>query len=159
MKTMPPKKKKKPSQATSRGIKYGYRSGLEVNTSKHLESEGLEVLYETDRIQFEYPSRKAHYTPDFKLPKIGGFFYVETKGRWLTQDRHKHLLIREQLPHLDIRLVFSNANAKLYKGSPTSYAAFCQKHGIRYAHKVIPPEWLEESKDANRMDEGAAHPS
>ena len=157
--TMLKNKQKKPSQATSRGIKHGYRSGLEVNTSKHLELEGLEVLYETDRIAFVYPARKAHYTPDFKLPKKGGFFYVETKGRWLTQDRHKHLLIREQLPHLDIRLVFSNANAKLYKNSPTTYAAYCEKHGIPYAHKVIPQEWLEESKDANRMDQGSANPS
>lgn len=141
-------RKKKASQQTSRAIRYGYRSGLEDRTSKQLKECGIEVLYETERIQFVWPERKAHYTPDFKLPKEGGFFFVETKGRWVTEDRHKHLLIREQCPELDIRLVFSNANAKLYKGSPTTYAAYCDKHGIKWAHKTIPEEWLKESTDA-----------
>ena len=141
-------KRKKASQPTSRGIRHGYRSGLEDKTSRQIKESGIEVLYETERIQFIWPERQAHYKPDFKLPKIGGFFYVETKGRWVTEDRHKHLLIKKQHPELDIRLVFSNANAKLYKGSPTTYAAYCDKHGIQWAHKTIPEEWLKESTDA-----------
>ena len=150
---MAPRKKtnrKTASAPTSRqrAIKNGYRSGLEDKTARQIKESGLEVLYETERIQFVWPERQAHYTPDFRLPKPGGYFYVETKGQWQTEDRHKHLLIRQQCPDIDIRLVFSNANAKLYKGSPTTYAAYCEKHGIQYAHKVIPEDWLLESKDA-----------
>ena len=107
------------------------------------------MLYETDKIGYVVPARDAKYTPDFKLPKKGGFFYIETKGLWTVQDRARHLLIQKQHPDLDIRFVFSNQNAKLYKGSPTSYASYCEKHNFRYAHKVIPEAWLTEAKESN----------
>jgi len=132
-------------QSTTKvGIKHGFRSGLEDKIAKQIEEAGLPVIYEQERVEYIVPARPAKYTPDFKLPKPGGFFYVETKGRWVTADRQKHLLLKEQFPDLDIRFVFSNANAKLYKGSPTTYAAYCEKHGFTYAHKVIPDEWLHE---------------
>jgi hypothetical protein len=132
----------------------GFRSGLEKKVSEQILEAGIKLLYETDKIQFTIPARQAKYTPDFKLPKPGGFFFVETKGIWAVQDRQKHILIRQQLPELDIRFVFSNQNARLYKGSPTTYAAYCEKHGFRYAQKYIPDEWLEEAKQGE--SEGAA---
>jgi hypothetical protein len=58
-------------------------------------------------------------------------------------------LIREQHPELDIRFVFSNQNAKLYKNSPTSYAQWCEKHGFLYAHKAIPDSWLHSQGETN----------
>lgn len=127
-----------------------FRSGLEDKHSKQIEEAGLEVLYETDRYTFEVPARKSRYTPDFKLPKKGGFFYIESKGIWDVQSRQKHLLLKEQYgDKLDIRFVFSNQNARLYKKSPTTYAAYCEKHGFQYAHKVIPQIWLDEALDAS----------
>jgi predicted nuclease of restriction endonuclease-like RecB superfamily len=127
-----------------------FRSGLEDKHSKQIEEAGLEVLYETDRYNFEVPARKSRYTPDFKLPKKGGFFYIESKGIWDVQSRQKHLLLKEQYgDKLDIRFVFSNQNARLYKKSPTTYAAYCEKHGFQYAHKVIPQIWLDEALDAS----------
>ena len=102
--------------------------------------------YETDKIQYIWPERTSSYCPDFKLPKPGGFFYVETKGRWTVDDRQKHLLVKEQHPDIDIRFVFSNQNAKLYKGSPTTYAQWCDKFGFRYANKTIPKDWLTEGE-------------
>ena len=132
----------------------GFRSGLEKRVSEQILEAGIKLLYETDKIQFTIPARQAKYTPDFKLPKPGGFFFVETKGIWAVQDRQKHILIAQQMPELDIRFVFSNQNARLYKGSPTTYAAYCEKHGFRYANKVIPDEWLEEAKQGE--SEGAA---
>lgn len=129
----------------SRGIKHGYRSGLEDRTAKQLEDAGKPVIYEQEKIAFTWPARPTTYRPDFKIAtSAGGFFYVETKGRFTVQDRQKHLLIREQHPELDIRFVFSNQNAKLYKGSPTTYAAWCDKHGFVYANKTIPDAWLSE---------------
>lgn len=126
------------------GIRHGFRSGLEDKIAKQITDAGLECCYETDKIEYTVPERNAKYTPDFKLPKKGGFFYVETKGIWDTADRQKHLLIKEQHPDIDIRFVFSNCNTKLYKGSKTTYAAYCEKYGFAYACKTIPDEWLAE---------------
>ena len=127
-----------------RGIKEGYRSGLEVTIAEELRRLNIPFSYETERLSFLIPQRSAKYTPDFILPKVGGVWYLETKGRWVTADRQKHVLIKKQLPQLDLRFLFQNANAKLYKGSKTSYADFCIKNGFAFAHKRIPDEWIEE---------------
>lgn len=120
-----------------------YRSGLEDRVSKQLGSNGVKFSYELWRIPYVVPSSNHTYTPDFLLPN--GIF-IETKGMWDTDDRRKHLLIREQHPELDIRLVFSCSRSKIYKGSSTSYAEFCEKNGIKFADKLIPVEWLKEPK-------------
>jgi hypothetical protein len=128
-----------------RGLKNGYRSGLEDKVGQQITTAGLPLLYETDRVEYTWPARQSKYTPDFKLPKPGGFYYVETKGRWVTNDRAKGLLLKKQHPDIDIRYVFSNQRAKLYKGSPTTYEMYAQKHGLTFANKWIPQEWLDES--------------
>lgn len=129
----------------ARGIRKvgAFRSGLEDKVSKQLESKGVKFDYELWKIPYVVPASNHWYSPDFLLPN--GIF-VETKGLWESDDRKKHLLIREQFPELDIRLVFSSSRTKLYKGSPTSYAEFCEKHGIKFADKLIPVEWLKEPK-------------
>jgi hypothetical protein len=43
--------------------------------------------------------------------------------------------------------VFNNSRAKLYKGAKSSYGDWCKKYGFKYADKVIPKEWLEETED------------
>jgi len=133
-------------------FRLGYRSGLEKRVGDQIIEAGIKLSYETDKISYTVPARQAKYTPDFKLPKPGGFFFVETKGIWAVQDRQKHVLIRQQLPELDIRFVFSNQNARLYKGSPTTYAAYCARHGFRYANKVIPDDWLEEAREGSEYE-------
>lgn len=118
-----------------------YRSGLEDKVSKQLEGKGISFDYEIWKIPYTIPESYHIYTPDFLLPN--GIF-IETKGLWDSDDRKKHLLIREQYPDIDIRLVFSSSRSKLYKGSKTSYAEWCEKHGILFADKLIPLEWLKE---------------
>ena len=131
-------------------IAKGYRSGLEEKLSRQIENAGLPVLYEQDKIAYIWPERAAKYTPDFKLPKGNGqTFFIESKGIWTVEDRSKHLHIKQQHPDIDIRFVFSNQNARLYKGSPTTYAQWCDKHGFLYAHKTIPDAWLEEGANDN----------
>ena len=121
-----------------------FRSGLEDFLAKQIVDAGHKLYYETDRVHYIVPERSTTYTPDFKLPKKGGFFYVEAKGLWDSADRKKHCLLKEQHPHLDIRFVFSNPRQKIYKGSKTTYGDFCEKHGWRYTKRLIPKEWLEE---------------
>ncbi len=127
--------------STSNGIKHGYRSGLEEKVSKQLDELSVEYEYEKLKIVYEVHEKRT-YTPDFKILSNG--IIVETKGRFLGADRKKHLLVKKQHPELDIRFVFSNSKAKLNKGSPTSYADWCNKNGFKWADKLIPEEWLNE---------------
>jgi hypothetical protein len=52
--------------------------------------------------------------------------------------------IREQHPELDIRFVFSNSKAKLYKGAKSRYCEWCDKYDFKWEHRIIPQEWLKE---------------
>lgn len=124
--------------ATPYGLKYGYRSGLEEKVAKQLSECGIEVEYEKEKIKYRI-EKDATYTPDFRLPNG---IYVETKGRFVVADRMKHLLIKKQHPDLDIRFVFTNSKTKINKGSKTSYADWCLKHGFLFADKQIPVDWL-----------------
>ena len=125
---------------TSKGLKYGYRSGLEEKISDQLKSLGVPVQYESFKIQYEVHETRS-YTPDWKLPNG---IIIESKGRLVLEDRKKHLLIKKQYPDLDIRFVFSNSKAKILKGSPTSDGDWCKKNGFLYADKLIPEEWIKE---------------
>ena len=125
-------------------IKHGFRSGLENTVNDMLKENNKSFSYESEKISYIQPQTKHNYTPDFVLNKIdGNKMYVETKGRWVKTDRLKFDLIFQQYPDIDIRFVFQNPNAKLYKGSKTTYAQYCDKKGWRWAKKEIPEEWLE----------------
>lgn len=134
-------RRKKPLSTSEVSLKYGFRSGLEEKVADYLTSKGVGFSFETLKVSYVKPETKHIYTPDFILDNG---IIIETKGRWLLDDRKKHILIRKQHPHLDIRILFQNANAKIRKGSKTSYADFCEKHGIPYAHREIPVAWLKE---------------
>ena len=121
--------------------KYGFKSGLEENVSKQIESKGIAVEYESEKVAYIIPASEHTYNPDFKLPNG---IRVETKGRFVIADRKKHLLVKEQNPNLDIRFVFSNSKNKINKKSKTTYGDWCDKHGFKYADKVIPDEWFLE---------------
>jgi predicted nuclease of restriction endonuclease-like RecB superfamily len=139
----------------SAGYRLGFRSGLEEKIADQLEAAGLPVIFETVRFTYRIPARDHKYTPDFQLPKKGGVFYIESKGLWNTIDRAKILYSIKQNPSFDLRMVFSNQNTKLYKGSKTTYKDYCIKHSIRYAHKWIPDEWLREAQEAfEELDRG-----
>ena len=131
-------------------LKYGVRSGLEADNCKHLEDKGVPYEYEKHKIKWEDHQWRS-YTPDFVIGSNG--IIVETKGRFTPADRRKHLKIKEQYPKLDIRFVFTNANSKINKGSKTSYADWCERHGFLYANKYIPEEWLDEPEVEMRIEE------
>ena len=120
-----------------------FRSGFEKSIALALTEGGVDYEFETVNI----PYTLDHiYIPDFILPNG---IIIETKGRWVSEDRAKHLLIKEQHPDLDIRLLFQNAYNKIRKGSKTTYAMWCEKKGILYAHKQIPKSWLSQERISN----------
>ena len=131
---------RKISKARAAAIKHGYRSGFEHKVADQLKESKTKFEYETTVIDYIKPETHHKYTVDFTLPNG---ILVETKGRWVLEDRKKHMLIKQQHPELDIRIVFQNPRGKIRKGSKTTYADYCDKNGIVWAEKEIPSDWLK----------------
>ena len=135
-------------------IEEPFRSRLELKVAKQLKSEGIKYDYESIVVPYKVPSRDAKYTPDFPCPHD---IILEAKGRFGHRgkggaaERQKLILVKEQHPHLDIRLVFQNANLPIYKGSKTTYAKWADDHGFLWADKgVVPDAWIKEMKTQTR---------
>ena len=131
-------------------MKHGFRSGLEEQVAADLERRAVPYAFEDVVVPYTQPVKERKYSPDFRLPNDT---IVETKGRFVTADRQKHLLIKEQHPELTIRFLFQNPNARISKTSQTTYAMWCEKNGFEYAKAAtkakhrdgepsIPKEWL-----------------
>lgn len=131
------------SATRRRAIAAGYRSGLEEDMATNLKERGITFTYEEEKIKW-LDSKVRTYTPDFVLENG---IIIETKGRFVSTDRRKHKEVKKQYPDLDIRFVFSNSRAKLYKGSTSSYGDWCDSHGFLYSDKLIPEDWVKEGKD------------
>jgi hypothetical protein len=143
VRTLTTSKKTRGGNPRQRAIAAGYRSGLEEQTAEDLTSRGVGYQYEERVIEYVKPQKKSKYTPDFELPNG---IIVETKGRFVTADRQKHLLVKQQHPQLDIRFVFSNSKTRISKASATTYAMWCEKNGFKFADKRIPDSWIKETK-------------
>ena len=133
--------------------KQGYRSGLEVSMKDWLEQNQIPFKYEEGKIPYIQPEKARKYSPDFRVETnradgTSGTIILETKGRFQTSDRQKHLWIKEQHPELDIRFVFYDETAKLSKRSKTTYPQWCEKFGFKYCtfRTGIPEEWQKELK-------------
>lgn len=131
-----------------RHLRAAYRSGLEAAVAAALSMAGVPHAYEAYKIPFTQPAKNRNYTPDITLHNG---VVLETKGMFTTEDRQKHIWVKEQYPDLDIRFIFSNANAKLRKGSPTTYADWATNNGFKWAHKTVPTEWLSEGPNRKSL--------
>jgi hypothetical protein len=138
-------KSKKPLTSKKVGLIHGFRSGLEESVAAELRSQKVQYEFEETKLKYTKPEKLHTYTPDFYLPAAD--IFVETKGLFVTADRQKMKLIKEQYPDLDIRFVFSRSASKISKRSKTTYGMWCTKYGFKYADKHIPKEWLCETKE------------
>ena len=129
------------SKLRRNAIKHGYRSGFEHKVSEQLSEQKIKFGYENTVIDYIKPETHHKYTIDFTLPNG---ILIETKGRWVIEDRKKHLLIKKQHPELDIRIVFMSGKTKIRKGPKTTYGDWCDKHNIPWAEKQIPESWFSE---------------
>lgn len=132
----------KPRTKKSSAIIGGYRSGLEEEVAFQLSQAGVKAKYEPIKIKYTIPASEHTYTPDYILPNG---IVIETKGRFLLDDRKKHLYLKEQYPDMDLRFVFTNSRSKLRKGAKSSYGDWCSKHGFLFADKQVPQEWIDET--------------
>lgn len=126
----------------------GYRSKLEVELAKYLDTEQVEYLYEIGRADYSKP---AVYLTDFIL--VEQAIVIETKGAFDSADRTKMLRVKAEHPNLDIRFLFSNPNTRIGKLSKTTYGMWCEKHGFPYAKGPRPPdEWLTHVPTAAQIE-------
>lgn len=131
-------------------VRAAYRSKLEERIASQLKAAGVPFHYEACKLSYIVPARKARYTPDFPLgDKQSPRIIIEAKGRFrTTAERQKLILVREQNPDLDLRIVFQKAELPLYKGSPTTYAMWADSHGILWADNgIVPDAWIREITD------------
>ena len=143
-----PKLARRPTAQKRPTTSNDFRSGLEERIAQELLETGVAFTYEDQVIEYLRPAKIARYTPDFNIPEeysqTGKPLTIESKGRFLTADRQKHLLIKKQHPDRDIRFVFSRSKERISKKSKTTYADWCEKHGFLYADVSIPKAWLKE---------------
>lgn len=102
-------------------------------------------LFRKAKIRFKYESDKIPYTiqrnyiPDFKI----GSIYIEAKGRFTSADRTKMKLVKEQNPHLDIRLWFQRDNWLTSK-KKSRYSDWARKNGFKYhVGDTLPKKWFK----------------
>lgn len=116
-----------------------YRSKLEERVATLLPAS---AQYEVDKLEYIVPASKHKYLTDFKLSDT---VYIEVKGRLLPSERKKHLLLKEQHPDIKVHFFFDKASNKIYKGSPTTYADWCDKHGFEWTDlkQGLPKEWTK----------------
>jgi hypothetical protein len=139
-------------------IEAAFRSGLEKKVAAQLDAAGIEYTFEGERIPYRVPARDAYYLPDF--PRLNGTtIIIEAKGRFGhhrgdgvgAKERQKLILVKEQNPHLDIRIVFQDARKPIYKGSKTTYAKWAEDHGFKWADKgTVPVAWIKEMQAARK---------
>ena len=104
----------------------GYRSGLETKFQAACEAKGWKLAYEQDKIKYVIPASNHTYTPDFTVTKN---VYIETKGLWVSSDRKKAALIKEQHPDITILYVLQR-NQGITKKSKTTYLDWAAKNGL-----------------------------
>ena len=107
----------------------------------------IHTLVGKRHIQIQNPAKCGNSSGKFEL--LPNDIFIESKGWFLPEDRKKHLLIKEQNPDMDLRFVLQSPNGKIYKGSKTTYAQWCEKNGFKWAKKEIPQEWIDEKPITN----------
>ena len=114
-----------------------YRSGLEEKVAALLP----EVKYESTKLEYTLPETKHKYLTDFE---IGHNSFIEVKGRLMSSERKKYLAVRDQHPEITLRFFFDKSDNKLYKGSKTTYADWCEKNSFEWTdiRRGLPPEWV-----------------
>jgi hypothetical protein len=105
-----------------------------------IEGKPIDARYENDTFEYRV-SETRKYTPDWTVYKKNGkLVYLEFKGVLDQKTRKKMKLMKKQWPKLDLRIIFEQANNKIYKGSKTTYGMWATQHGFRWEDNVMPKD-------------------
>ncbi|MBD3293809.1 MAG: hypothetical protein GF393_12870 [Armatimonadia bacterium] len=133
-----------------------YKSKYEKQIATFLHSKHVKFVYEGEKISYAKPIANAlctecghakivqlrNYIPDFYIKKTG--IYIETKGKFTSENRTKMLDVIDSNPELDIRMLFQRDNW-LSRKHATKYSEWCKQHGITYAIGTeVPLDWIGE---------------
>ena len=121
-------------------------SKFEGTVYDDLMSKKIDASYEPYKIDYAEPEVYHKYIPDIILPNG---IIVECKGYFPLEDRKKRVFIRSYNPHLDIRMLFMDASAKILKGSKITLGTWATKHKFKWAEGLIPDEWVNEKENKN----------
>lgn len=102
----------------------GYRNPYEARCAATL---GAGYAYEPIKLPYVI---EATYCPDFV--DIANKRIVEAKGLFDAADRRKLLAVKDSHPDWTIEIWFTNPKATISKASKTTYANWCDKHGIAW---------------------------
>jgi hypothetical protein len=120
-------------------------SKFEEKFEQTLIASGIQYVYEAVKVFFTPPLKRRSKTWDWLITTDSGSTFVcETKGWWPSKVRLAETEAIKQNPNTDVRYCFQKASTKINKNSKTSYADWCDKHGIRWCEGSIPPTWLSE---------------
>lgn len=76
---------------------------------------------------------------------------VEGKGFFPSSDRAKMLAVKQQHPDWTIRISFTNPHKTISKASKTTYAMWCEKHGLGWEQGPMPVKKARKGKAAPRQ--------
>lgn len=116
------------------------RSTSEKKVIATLKKQGVVPGVNSEVVEYIQPATRCRYIADLALDNG---ILLEVKGYWPIDQRQKMMLVIKHNPQADIRMVFDTPHKTISKTSKTTYAAFCDKHGIKWCKTgEIPPEWL-----------------
>ena len=119
-----------------------FRSNFEAKFADDLTKRGKKYEYETEKLKYVL---RRNYIPDFIIRTASGRkLYIETKGRFTSEDRAKFLAVLRDNPDCDVRIIFQRSSQRLSKVSRTTYGQWADWKKIKWAQGTIPQEWLEE---------------
>lgn len=116
--------------AAGRKPKRVFRSNFESKGLEDLKGFDFEYEPKDGKLTYTIPETKHLYTPDYVIK--GTNLIIEYKGLFDNSDRNKQLLLKKQHPDKTVIIVFQNPRLKIYKGSPTTVAMWCDKNGITW---------------------------
>lgn len=115
-----------------------FRSKYEERIWKDAKKRKKKIKFEAEKLSY---TLSCNYVPDFILPNG---VYVEAKGYFDSRARSKMIAVKKCNPDLDIRMLFMDSRKKLRKGSESTYADWCLRHGFPFADgDEIPESWFE----------------
>jgi hypothetical protein len=100
---------------------------------------------EYEPVRLVYAGKPRGYYPDFVL---ANGIAIEVKGWFQAKDRSKMLLVKEQYPALDIRMVLASPQQFITKRRLLTQAQWCEKHGFPWAKNEVPQAWIDEPTNA-----------
>lgn len=125
-----------------------FSSGLEVRVYEALKTAQSDLSEKKYKVLVEYETEKVpyivekRYVPDFIVTRPDGSkIYIESKGRFVLEDRQKMLAVKAQHPDKTFALLFQR-NLPITKGSSTLYSDWAEYHGFLWAINELPVSWF-----------------